>query len=710
MRQLQKLTKRSFLADTTYLPPEYKDVYDRLMCELAEVSQAHSRLEHRILRDCEEPLRTAPTSGEWSKLRRYDESLAPVLKEISSLENQLHKDQKKHDSKRTGTTRSKCEATQQALTRAVAQWDKRMLPAASAYERVDRARLGMLKDTVRRFARAQGDMAKELYEHARETGYAASEFDTERELSNFVQGTRLPARSHALASTAPPSRAQSPALDAAQSRSVSHAEWPMPESSSERAPSRGVYSRSAAAHMPHLRDEADGQGVPGRSSPRFSVPLPSALLHASHESHSPKDTSFHPERSPIPAQLTPARSVASLDGDGAPEPVKTPIYAPSIVTPGPLAFGRAPPADENAIKRNARRATTQLSDVPLPDTHDDEAAWEQMRTQLRNSSLGLSSPTSRRDRREYRNSSFNIIEGLNEAAAPEETVQSHGSTVMPAPAPALASAFSPATISTTQMSPVLHAVPISARIVERVNVMWAGGALARVMIVGEIRLSTLAATPASGSARILLTHAEQVEKVAGNPELLSEVVYEPNLYEVDLAQLAKLGKDTVALRYQVRVGADAYEQYAPILLEPQWRCEPQQSSLLLAYRANPRSLLFSRAPHAALHAVSFDVAIPAESHVTGGVLSQPVGDWDPEAQQLRWQREASLPLGDEALNKILARFPLASQGTPQPVSAAWQLAAHTVSDVGIEAYTGDQSVVLASVHRETVSGKYFSQP
>lgn len=693
MRQLQKITKRSFLSDTTYLPPEYRDVYDRLVSELAEVAQIHGQLERRIMRECEQPLREAPSSGEWASLRRYDDTLAPILKELNSLESQLHKDQKKFESKRTGAQHAKLEATQQALTHAVSQWDQNAPLAVQAYERVDRARLTMLRETVRQFSRAQNDMAKALYDLAGETGHAASQFNVDHEMLAYVNNIRLPERSRALAPTA----ALAPQPPAAV------------EASQDRAPSRGMSQRPPSSRTQRWRDPWEQHEAPmGRASPRFSVPLPSALLH---HSTSPNTTPIreHGMRdapSPVPSQLTPGRSTTyDLGGHATATSPDT-----SMASQAPLGPRRVPLGDdEAAARRNARRTTTQLTQAPsLPDSREEEAAWERMRTQLRNSSLGMPVPVSRR--REYRNSSVPTINPPGQSPPVEELRGVQQTSETATPAPPLVSTFSPATISTTHMSPAVHAVPLSARVVERVNVMWVKSALTRVMVVGEIHLTMLAAGPASGRARIQLTHANQLEKVAAHPDVLAEVPEAPHVFELDLAELSRAGNNVVALRYQLHTSPDTYAQWAPIFIEPQWRCEPQQSSLLLNYRVNAASQLAARAPHAALQAVSFAVTLPHETPVSGAVLSQPVGAWDPSAQQLHWERPTTLPLDDTAPNKILARFPLATQGTPQPVSASWQLAAHTLSDVGIEALTGEQAVVFASVHRETVAGKYFAQP
>lgn len=681
------------MSDTTHLPPEYRDVYDRLVSELAEVAQIHGQLERRIMRECEQPLREAPSSGEWASLRRYDDTLTPILKDLNSLENQLHKDQKKFESKRTGTQHAKLEATQQSLTRAVGQWDKNAPLAVQAYERVDRARLTMLRETVRQFARAQNDMAKAMYDVARETGHAASQFNVDHEMLAYVDSIRLPERSRALASTASSSLHSTTVADGSQGH----------------APSRDMSQESSLPHIQRWRDQWEqNEGSVGRASPRFSVPLPSALLH---HSTSPTTTPIREHSrfntpSPVPSQLTPGRSGANnLAG-------RTTTASPdtSMSSQAPLGPRRGPSGNEEAAaRRNARRATTHLTEAPtMPDSQEEEAAWERMRTQLRNSSLGMPAPVSRR--REYRNSSVPTIDPPSQSPPVEESRAALQASETTTPAPPLTSAFSPATISTTHMSPVVHAVPLSARVVERTNVMWVNGALTRVMVVGEIHLTMLAAGPTSGRARIKITHADQLEKVAAHPDVLAEVAGAPHIYELDLGELSRAGNDVVALRYQLHTSPDTYAQWAPILLEPQWRCEPQQSSLLLNYRVNSASHLAARAPHAALQAVSFAVTLPHETPVAGAVLSQPVGAWDPSAQQLHWERPTTLPLDDTTPNKILARFPLATQGTPQPVSASWQLAAHTLSDVGIEPLSSEQAVVFASVHRETVAGKYFVQP
>lgn len=163
------------------------------------------------------------------------------------------------------------------------------------------------------------------------------------------------------------------------------------------------------------------------------------------------------------------------------------------------------------------------------------------------------------------------------------------------------------------------------------------------------------------------------------------------MYELDLGAVARAGESATALEYEVLVPSDLRAQYVPLLLEAQWRCEPQQSSVLLTHRTNA-----SFASPARLEGVSFHVRIPTDTPVSGGVLAEPVADWDPDTQELVWQT-------DEADGRLAARFPLATQGAPQPVTTAWTM--HDCLLSRVEVLNAPQAPT-----RTLVAGKYFVQP
>ena len=172
------------------------------------------------------------------------------------------------------------------------------------------------------------------------------------------------------------------------------------------------------------------------------------------------------------------------------------------------------------------------------------------------------------------------------------------------------------------------------------------------------------------------------------------------MYAVDVSALARLPSSSdgiLALQYQVAVDDDT-ARYVPLILESQWRCETQQSSVLLAYRAS------GLAP-GALHNMSFSLTLPQDEQVTGGVLSHPVGEWEPDQQTLHWTCEPLAPNATAPV-KLVARFPLGAQGSPQPVMASWTLDGMTLSNVDVSLENG---FALGEVTRRTVAGRYFAQ-
>ncbi|WFC97894.1 Suppressor of Profilin deletion [Malassezia yamatoensis] len=692
-RQLQKIARRASLQSSANVPPDYRNVMSRLVSDLSETSQAHDQWARRIYTECEEPLRSASSSGEWSKLRRLDDLLAPTLKEVNSLESQLSKEQKKLSSKRTATMMAKVEATRENLLHAMERWDKDLPLAIETYERVDRARLAMLRDTVRRFSMAQDEAATEIHQSAQKTIQIAGEYQPDEELRNFATSLQLAPRSQELTRSA----------DAAPTN-AKPADPPQGLAESLAFRSSSPQSRMASPADWNTRnfrrtEEHESPTVQERSSPRFSVPLPSALFQNSsaHKYASTQKQSQFETNTPIasPRLSTPNLGFSSsrtteVNRSAGPE---TPVHMEGT-------------QQTQASIRQNRRATTQFVNPVASTNQEDEAAWERMRTQLRNFSMG-NAATSRRDYREpgpVGSETLGMTAEKGRSSSQQDTYHYTEKAQPPY------STFSPTTISSSQMSSSNHVVPISARIVERVSAIWAEGAIKRCVVAGELQLTQLSRSPVSGHACIRLTQADQLCNIVCQPGLLTPDVNRPGGFQLDLAKLASLGKDAVALRYQVEVSSDTFQQYAPIVLESQWRCEPKQSSLLVSYRVNLASQLSQRAPNATLQNVAISVRMPSETPVVGPVLSKPVGDWDPNQQKLHWVRSSTMPLTDPENSRVLARFPVESQSAPQPVHATWKLSAHTVSNIDLESYSGDESVVLASVHRETVSGTYFVQP
>ena len=322
VRQLQKLTKRTFLSDGVSVPDEFRPVYDRLLAEVAESSQIHTEFERRIWRDSEEPLRVSTSAPEWAVVRKQDEALAPTLKEISSLESQLAKDQKRYDSKRTAAAQSRVQDTQRLLARAQGHWDTHADSVFQAYERADLFRLSLLRDTVRRFCRAQGSMGRRTLDMARASMQIAEDFRPEADVLLFATGARVPDRgvgdAESLGAPASPqptvientgSSGPAAGLKSALNRLSLH-----PGRDSEGG---SIFGRRAAGtpSSSDARTSDDRASTTAqhdaRDSPRFSVPLPSALMNRSHS---------HPQMPSDAPRAAPDASAGAAAATGVTEP------------------------------------------------------------------------------------------------------------------------------------------------------------------------------------------------------------------------------------------------------------------------------------------------------------------------------------------------------------------------------------------------------
>ncbi|PKI82982.1 Suppressor of Profilin deletion [Malassezia vespertilionis] len=619
VRQLQKLSKRSFLGDATYIPYEFKPVYERMILEIAEAAQMHTMLERRIFRDCEEPLRTAAQRGEWATFKQHEDQLAPRAKEITSLETQLSKDKRKYESKRTSAAQAKATATQHSLDAAMQGWKHNSSKAFHVMEQVDRARLVLLRNTVRSFAYAQGDLSRELYDMAYKTNAAVQKFNPEREMQSFIAGRVMRPRSeYASGSAADEIFGEAPSRRAA----------PLVEP--EPTPMSPMLQRYGSISQFSRKEKitpAEDRNAP-HNSPRFSVPLPSALLAT--QSTEPHDAPLKNAREP--RSTIDFADLSVLDTD-------TQDYHDGVL----------------ARTRSRSRSQPHSTHVGFsPSPRKSEAAQE--------SELWL---PAKRDVHNVPHAAMDVV--------------AHVSYAAPAPPPI----------------PVL----LNFECTERLHVRWNGTALASVALRGELTLRLLQAS-ASGTAHVRMQHAASLTIVATS-DVLRPV---PNLseYQIDLDALSQT--PVTALQYEIQLDGDL-QCYVPVVLEPKWRCDLQQCSLILTYYANPTSVY---APlGTALSHVEFSVSIPHETPVVGGVLTQPVGKWDPFVQTMTWQRAEPLGLQHVEPNKILARFPLARQGTPQPVFMSWHLPGTTLGQLSLACLPGGAQVALQT-ERETRTGAYFA--
>ena len=382
-------------------------------------------------------------------------------------------------------------------------------------------------------------------------------------------------------------------------------------------------------------------------------------------------------------------------------------------------FATAPTSD--SASRNARRTTYAPSASHDTSLSDDTAEMLRVREQFRQNAHFT--PTTSR-RRDFRASSYDtsdrghsrlsfshghpIVSPLvnSQMTTPRsDAALESASAIATSPPQTMSAVHTPALVQTKSVASVPHTpVPIQVHLYERVNAIWQRGRLDHVMVVGEVRVS---AGPLSSSltsftsstskpepVRILLRllHIEAMAQTRLGS--LCTRTKEPDLFELQLLESAEIR----ALDYQVHVPESEYDRYLPLLLQVQWRCEPTQSSALLMHRTNPAMPCGDR-----LEDVSFQLTLPADTQVTGGVRSEPVGEWDPDTRTFTWRPTAIDGRG-------AVRFPLASQGTPQPISVTWRLPASTPSPMEVQVEASGTPLVLSPTTRMTVAGRYSIEP
>ncbi|KAK9375679.1 Muniscin C-terminal mu homology domain-containing protein [Lipomyces chichibuensis] len=188
---------------------------------------------------------------------------------------------------------------------------------------------------------------------------------------------------------------------------------------------------------------------------------------------------------------------------------------------------------------------------------------------------------------------------------------------------------------------------LSSSIVETVHVSLQNGAPTRALIVGEIALSFSSTTTTSPSpAPLRLTNTSGIDRVMPNQSLLapSESAGE---YIVDAATLSSA--PAIAFKYSI-----SSPSYAPIIVDPIWKFEAHQTSVMLYYFLNPDF------PVDELTVSDMSIEVAIEGALATACRSKPSGVFDQESAKLSIPiagegHEVTLRKTDEKV-QILVRF------------------------------------------------------
>lgn len=774
---------------------------------------------------------------------QHDDSLSSTLREVSSLEAQLSKDQKKAESASGGKKANQADQavadTERTLKQTLELWEAEAPFAFEAYQRIDSQRLNQMKEVITKFETARSDAAQRLMASTEQSMQVVLNFDPQTDMQEFALRNATarrgglsstsaaapvtPSRSSATGGTQPSSgltRRSSQGASAFLRRNTSN----NTQGTNNTTPvgqSNGVNEfggpSSASIHSTERGGGVADQSTPSRTSGGGTLKNALKRFGRGRSNKNPGDmqtvygslpegpesTSMDPpssagarggrafnERTSIDSRSDAgglmnsgtaaagagAAGGAALAGSLMAPLAPTRLGGSSSPTSGMMAkpridsegFSIPPPdrkpwetADVNAspglmddgdetrdiMFANSPAKMTGMSIAQRPiaeDNEQEQAALERMRSTLltaRSPTLGPQRRnTARRDRRDVRNTTYNNSLTLDDGSSSNNNSRSNtifgqnssSSPITPSSPP---SAFNMGSMPTMGAGKTqsIHSVGsmsqignqaldmgnispgLNAGITERVNVVFSGREISKIMIVGEVTVSAKDVT-ATGPLHLRMEAFEQLEKAAPNPAFVTAVEggsASAGEYILDVAALLAQGSNgTIAkatlLKYQLYISPNRWKEYAPLSLSSQWRCEDHQTSILINLTPNNELKFNSSNTLASIQDVTISVDIT--SPIVTNIMSKPTATYSTEQKKLYWKLPEAISLNSEIPSKALARFQVDQKSEIRTVDVRWRIPGLTLSNLGLSIVDSQNGLSFGEVTRQTISGKYLATP
>ena len=233
--------------------------------------------------------------------------------------------------------------------------------------------------------------------------------------------------------------------------------------------------------------------------------------------------------------------------------------------------------------------------------------------------------------------------------------------------------------SNTIRHPQFENPGLSASIIEIISTSFTAGQVLKSVVTGEVALAfnETESTPTSEFDSLRLGNFAVLEKVAPNPQFITQIPSRSGEYKVNLSQLAST---TVAFKYQVHLEETNLASYAPMTLMPNWKVEPKQISVILSYSFNPS---FVSEVSRSVMLQNVVVSINIENARAHSCLSKPVGHFSKEKSLIYWKLgDLVLSAHDESAKKLLARFATEGEAKPGSVEARWEITGEAAVPLG----------------------------
>ena len=289
-----------------------------------------------------------------------------------------------------------------------------------------------------------------------------------------------------------------------------------------------------------------------------------------------------------------------------------------------------------------------------------------------------------RGRRDVRNTVF-----VPNGVAPESVIPLPDPSTFPSPLPgqkasdergadaqSIRSAHSLSSLvpAIAHRHPELTQPGLNVSIIETVNSTFHEGVVSKSMVSGEIALVYNGQTTSSKEA-VRLDNFAALHKVALNPLFVEEISEKDGEYNIDLPKIAKT---QVGFKYQVHLEDGALGVHSPVVLNPVWRIEAHQASVILNYSWNPA--LASNLERITLSNVV--VVVNIEQAKATSCMSKPAGTFSKERGQVYWKLGEMVLDKQGAEQRVLARFLTNGEAKPGTVEARWEIVDEHATGMG----------------------------
>lgn len=335
------------------------------------------------------------------------------------------------------------------------------------------------------------------------------------------------------------------------------------------------------------------------------------------------------------------------------------------------------------------------TEVKEEDAAQSAVALTRVSSMLKEKSTTTS--TRRRGRRENRTT--RLLDPVQEAKVPvsltDAPVQLVDGPVTLTDSPVMQSQspFDDTTLSSSITPP-----NIQVRMNETIHALLKGGQLDRAAVIGEIKVVYHGPEKVQQPVYVHIDGLDAMEQVTPNTSYLTSVEGEPGVYQLDTGMFHLAGDSPVTcIKYQLPVN----EKALPILARPMWKCEEEQTRLLVKYRKTDLEN--------DVHGVFFMTTVSGDVQ---NVRSIPAGQWMVEQERMVW------PMGewqDLEEHMLRAKFITKQQGGSQPIAIRFEGKDWLVSKVTLSASNQQERVDggvwanIQSVEQSVRTGKYVAE-